>query len=316
MGSSRACRYQLVYNKNAQKLYPKKNCKNHGKPVSLIELRVKIVKINQSLVTHFLKAVGLYERGYHNALSIRVRHEDLSLPNLPRNFHNLRILFMSDLHIGGMEELPDIISEKIRDIEVDLCLLGGDYRFSFTHPDVPFLDGLGKVLSNIRASMGIYGVMGNHDDPDAIPAIERLGLRLLLNTSVPFERDGQTIHIVGVDDTYFYRKHDVKKAFQRVPKGTFSLCLSHTPDVYEEAEERGADLYLCGHTHHGQIRFPWLGALITFSSAPRSFSQGLWKHKNMTGYTGPGAGSSAPTVRFRCPPEILVLTLKSGRATS
>lgn len=274
-----------------------------------------MIKVNEFLLIYFLKAVGLYERGYRNALSLNVRHEDLSFPNLPDNFHNLRILFMSDLHIGGMEELPDIIVEKIRNIEVDLCLLGGDYRFCFAYPDVPFLDGLEKIISSVRAPMGIYGVMGNHDDPDSIPAIERLGLQMLLNTSVPLERGGQTIHLVGVNDPYFYRTHDVKKAFQRVPKEAFSLCVSHTPDVYEEAEERGADLYLCGHTHHGQIRFPWLGALFTLSSAPRNFAEGLWKHKNMTGYTGPGAGASAPTVRFLCPPEIHVFTLKSGRAT-
>jgi hypothetical protein len=89
--------------------------------------------------------------------------------------------------------------------------------------------------------------------------------------------------------------------------------MCHSPDVYKDAEESGADMYLCGHTHQGQIRFPWLGALLYFSSAPREFCLGLWKHGNMTGYTSPGAGASDPTVRFRCPPEIHVFTLKSAQ---
>jgi hypothetical protein len=188
----------------------------------IVELRVKISNVINGLLRQFLKAVGLYDRGYRNSLSLGVRRQDLTLQNLPENFHNLRILFMSDLHLGGMKELPDIIVERIRDIEVDICLLGGDYRFSFTYPDIPFLDGLKKVLSKIHAPLGIYGVMGNHDDRNAIPAIERLGLRLLLNKSVALERGGQTIHLVGVDESTFYRKHDLKKAFQDVP---FSRCL-------------------------------------------------------------------------------------------
>lgn len=266
-------------------------------------------------LTHLLKISGLYEMGYRNALDLRVQYKVLNFPALPENFHDFRILFMTDLHIGGAKELPDIIVENIKNIKVDICLFGGDYKFcGYTYPTRPFLAELEKIISNIQAPMGIYGVMGNHDDFKATADIENAGLRLLLNESVSLEKKGQRIYLVGVDEPFYHRRHDTAKAFHGISTKAFTICLIHAPEIYQDVENHGADLYLCGHTHHGQIRFPWIGPIVTGSAAPRSFSEGLWQYKNMLGYTSSGVGSGRPSIRFRCPPEITVFTLKSAKS--
>ena len=83
--------------------------------------------------------------------------------------------------------------------------------------------------------------------------------------------------------------------------------------LYEIANEKGANFYLCGHTHHGQIQFPYYGPLFLHSLAPREFGLGEWRYKNMTGFTGPGVGTSGAPVRFRCPPEITILELSASK---
>ncbi len=276
--------------------------------------RLNLLRSIPFFLKFILRVFRLYKQGYQNTLDLKISHKEIEFDTLPESFHGMRILFLSDLHIGKVKEFPDAIIEKIKDIEIDLCLFGGDYRYCcFTHPRLPFLEELGRIISNIRAPMGIYGVLGNHDDIARVSDIEGLGLQLLLNTSVPIERDSDKIYLVGVDEPFYYRRHDTEKAFHSVPESAFALCLTHAPDIFREVEKHKPDLYLCGHTHHGQIRFPWLGPVVTGTTAPRKFADGLWQYKEMRGYTGPGVGSGNPSVRFLCPPEIVVLTLNSTR---
>ena len=117
--------------------------------------------------------------------------------------------------------------------------------------------------------------------------------------------------MVGVDDPYYFGFHDVDKAFKNVPDNSFNIFLSHTPDLYKVANEKGVNFYLCGHTHHGQIQFPLIGPLFLNSLAPRKLGLGEWQYEGMTGFTGPGVGTSGTPVRFRCLPEVTVLELRS-----
>jgi predicted MPP superfamily phosphohydrolase len=92
--------------------------------------------------------------------------------------------------------------------------------------------------------------------------------------------------------------------------------LAHTAEIYREAQSRGIHFYLCGHTHGGQIRFKKVGPIITNAHAPRRFASGFWMFKGMTGYTSTGVGISAVPVRFNCPPEIVLFTLRAAHATN
>ncbi len=261
------------------------------------------------------KSMGIFKKGYKNAMDTQVLEETLHFSNLPIEFDGLSILFLSDLHIGSIKELPEILQKLLPTINADLCLLGGDYRYCFAYPTRPFLKDLGGVISSIKAPMGIYGVLGNHDDLELIPALENLGIQMLTNENIELRRGNQKIFLVGLDEPVVFRRHDPKKAFKNVPTNVFSLCLTHGPDIFDEVAEFGADLYLCGHTHQGQICLPKLGPIVTLSRAPRSYASGFWKHKDMIGFTGPGLGAGPPRVRFLCPPQIVVLTLKSGKIT-
>jgi hypothetical protein len=115
---------------------------------------------------------------------------------------------------------------------------------------------------------------------------------------------------VGVDDPHYYHADDLPQAFKAVPPHEFSILIAHSPEIYSAAAEFGAHLYLCGHTHAGQIQLPKLGPLYTHSRAPRKYSQDLWTYKKMIGYTSAGAGVSGIPVRFGCQGEVVHIILK------
>jgi predicted MPP superfamily phosphohydrolase len=148
------------------------------------------------------------------------------------------------------------------------------------------------------------------------PDFEEAGLIMLINDSWPIDRNGERIWVVGVDDPHFYKMADTKQAFRDVPGQAFTIFLAHSPEAYKEAARCQAQLYLCGHTHGGQICLPERGPLLTNSKAPRFTAAGSWQHQKMTGYTSRGAGPSGIPLRFNCPGEISLITLCKGNGSS
>jgi predicted MPP superfamily phosphohydrolase len=98
-----------------------------------------------------------------------------------------------------------------------------------------------------------------------------------------------------------------------VPSDAFKVLLVHTPEIFREAQECGIDLYLCGHTHGGQICLPLIGPVISHANCPREYTRGVWKYRNLQGYTSTGVGTSGVPVRFLCPPEIGLIELYCTR---
>jgi hypothetical protein len=161
---------------------------------------------------------------------------------------------------------------------------------------------MARVCAGLKGT--IYGVLGNHDTICMVPGLEALGIRMLLNESDVIERDGQRLHLSGIDDAHFYGMDDIEKAAAAIPRDEFSILITHTPEVYRQAADAGFNLLLSGHTHGGQICLPG-GIPITLDSIlPRSLGSGPWQYRDMIGYTSVGAGSSVVPVRFNCPPEI------------
>jgi predicted MPP superfamily phosphohydrolase len=96
------------------------------------------------------------------------------------------------------------------------------------------------------------------------------------------------------------------------PPGAYTILLYHTPDLAEAAAAAGVDLYLAGHTHGGQIRLPWYGALTTSSAYGKRFEAGLYQVDLMSLYVSRGIGLEGlrlPRARFLCPPEIIVIDM-------
>ncbi len=262
------------------------------------------------LLQHILQITGLYSRGEHNARNPVIRPIHFTFATLPKVFHRFKILHLSDLHIDGLADLAEGISKRIREIgEVDLCVLTGDYRFKLNGSCYELYPCMEKILSGIQARYGIVGILGNHDSAEEVPMLEKMGVRMLVNEALPIQKQNQSLWLIGVDDPHYYGCDDLLLALRNVPEQAFKILLVHTPELIAEAENQQVNLYLCGHTHGGQICLPLLGPLVTQTSCPRRYTGGKWQYKSLKGYTSFGVGCSGLPVRFFCPPEIGIIEL-------
>ena len=244
----------------------------------------------------------MYWVGKANARQVQLRKNDIASRRLPKSFDQFAILQLSDLHAdmnpGAMAE----VGRLVRDLQYDLCVLTGDYRGKTIGAIEPCLE----IIANLRIALhgDIYAVLGNHDSILMTPALEDIGMKVLLNENVAIRRGGEEIYLAGIDDAHFYRVDNIEKAAAGIPETAFSLLLSHTPEVYRQAAHAGFDLLLSGHTHGGQICLPGGVPIIIEAHLPRRMGKGARKYGDMAGYTSVGAGASIVPVRFNCPPEI------------
>jgi len=265
---------------------------------------------DQVALTIAFKACGLHSKGIRNTLDVMVEEKTFHFPTLPPGFDDFRILLLTDLHLDGLPQLTDGIIDKIKDLEYDLCLVGGDIRMKTYGSMEPCMTQLRRLLSHINTDHPILGVLGNHDCIEMTPDFEEAGMLMLINDSWRINHNGSEIWIVGVDDPHYYRVHDARRAYREVPPNRFTIFLAHSPEAYREAAFYNAALYLCGHTHGGQMCLPTGKPLLTNSRAPRYTAVGRWSYEGMTGYTSRGVGASSIPLRFNCPGEIALLTLR------
>ena len=255
-----------------------------------------------SLIKQIIRLSGMYGRGQRNACNIQVKENVLRFPQLPKQFDGYTILHLSDLHVDMYDEATDALIETINSLSYDICVLTGDYRAQ-TFGDIdPAIDGMRRVTEAIKAP--VYGVLGNHDSITMVPELESFGIQMLLNESVELDREGETIHISGVDDAHYFRVENVEKATQDIPSASVSIMLSHTPEIYRQVAHAGFNLMLSGHTHGGQICLPGGIPVTLDSKCPRYMGKGSWRYGDMHGYTSVGSGTSIVNVRFNCPPEV------------
>lgn len=257
-----------------------------------------------------LKLTGLYKRGCRNAARPILRENHIRSKTLPKAFDGFSILHLSDLHIEMSAAAMSHVRAVLPQIDYDICVLTGDYRAQTWGPYHAALAGTAVLCAAIKKP--IFGVLGNHDTIRMLPNLEAMGIRMLMNESTAIERGDYRIQIAGIDDAHFYRADNIEKAASGISPGDFSILLSHTPEIYQQAAHAEFDLLLSGHTHGGQICLPG-GTPITLDSVlPRRLGAGAWKYHGLTGYTSVGAGTSIAPVRFNCPPEITVHHLSSS----
>jgi predicted MPP superfamily phosphohydrolase len=192
-----------------------------------------------------------------------IREIRLTYANLPESFCGFTMLHLTDLHADGVTGLADAISERLRHLEVDLCVMTGDYRFEVRGPCHGIYHPMEHILKSVNARLGVVGILGNHDVSEEIPALERLGVRMLINEAIEVRRGRDSTWVIGVDDPHYYGCDDLPAALRNVPSEAFKILLVHTPEIITEAEASGVDLYLCGHTHGGQVCLPFIGPIIT-----------------------------------------------------
>ena len=263
---------------------------------------IENLPLSHAVISAILMATGLYWRGLSNAAKVELRENLIVSPRLPQAFDGLTILQLSDLHVEMSEAAMDRVVALLEGASYDLCVLTGDYRAKTWGSHEAAISGVARVREALRGE--VYGVLGNHDTILMVPALETMGITMLLNEGKIIERAGERIHLAGIDDAHYYRMDNLDKAAAEIPPGAFSILISHTPEIYRQAAHADFDVLLSGHTHGGQICLPGHIPITLDSVLPRSMGSGPWRYHDMVGYTSVGAGSSVVPVRFNCPPEI------------
>jgi uncharacterized protein len=261
-----------------------------------------------SVIRNVLRMTGLYGRGLRNAERVELRHNVVKLARLPPSFDGFSILHISDMHADMSQGAMRRVIELVDGMRYDICALTGDFRGKTFGPFDASLEGVARVRAHLTGP--VYGVLGNHDTIQMVPALEQMGIRILLNETETIARGDQHIFLAGIDDAHFYRVDNIEKAAAGIPDGAFSILLSHTPEIYRQAAHAGFRLLLAGHTHGGQICLPGSIPITLDSTLPRRLGAGAWKHHDMIGYTSVGAGSSIVPVRINCRPEITLHHLR------
>jgi uncharacterized protein len=255
-----------------------------------------------------IRLTSLYRRGRQNALNIRLIELECAFPDLPQQFDGYRILHVSDTHLDILPELADAARELLGSLEVDMLALTGDIHGDHRAPISHSTQPLERALGGIRVQGHRVAVLGNHDPVTMADTLTEMGFEVLINRSLVLERQGERLRITGLDDVNSFYTEAAHAAFN-VHEGEFRIALVHSPEVADYADEAGYALYLCGHTHGGQVCLPGGRPLVTQLTRCRHAARGLWHQGRMAGYTTSGLGVSGSPVRFNTRGELALITL-------
>jgi predicted MPP superfamily phosphohydrolase len=216
---------------------------------------------------------------------------------------------VTDTHVGPTVSAADLdrAMHLIMDEEPDILLLGGDY----VSESPRYLPETASVIGNYAASppLGTLAVFGNHDYSNDAPRMERLlashDVRVLRNEAAHISEPG--FWIAGIDDAML-SVPDVAGTFERIPEHAPVVALWHEPDGADHVAPYGALLQLSGHSHGGQVRLPYLGH-VAAPSGGRRYVSGLYNASGMPVYTSHGVGAYRPPLRYRCAPEVTLVSL-------
>lgn len=260
--------------------------------------------------------------GWLEAHHCRVLPVDAPVPNLPAAFHGLRVAFLADTHHSANVPLSYLerVVAMTNALSPDLILLGGDYvhrKWDDAHPSsLPFIrPGVG-VLGKLRAPLGVFAVMGNHDGWGVHVAAIRAALAEnhipeLRNRGVWLTRGADRLRLAGTEDLWTGRPN-VDAALADARAGDAVLLLQHNPDFVEELRDPRVGLVLSGHTHGGQIVVPGFGWAPRVSSHfGQKYLHGFCRGPGGTPvFVTRGVGTIGPPIRLGCPPEVALLTLR------
>ncbi|MGQ9518419.1 MAG: metallophosphoesterase [Anaerolineae bacterium] len=227
----------------------------------------------------------------------------------------LRILHISDLHVERWGRREEQVLALARELHPDIILVTGDYVNLSNVDDPQAHADARRVLAGLEAPLGVYAVLGSPPvDRRSAGLFQGLRARLLRDEVCWVDAGGRRLAVIGMDCS-----HDTVRDGERLrrlcaslPADAYRVLLYHSPDLMPTARELGIDLYLCGHTHGGQVRLPAYGALITSSRLGKQYEMGLYREGRTHLYVSRGVGLEglgAPRLRFLCRPEVTLVTL-------
>lgn len=277
---------------------------------------------------------------YWEAGQIEVVERELVFDGLPEAFDGLRIIHLSCIHSSGYGRVERRLRELLVGIEADLLVMAGDFKAERRTPDEAVHASVDRIFEGLSYPHGMVAVGGNHDWDDFYPQLVARGrFTCLLRSSLVVERGGERIAFLGVhsarpmggrgdheiDECTWVgnvgRRHEL---WPLLPDGAarpwgcdavtrgdvFRILVAHTPDFMPDAVANGIDLVLSGDTHGGQIRLPLIGPIYVKSRVSRRYARGLVVEGGTQMYVNAGIGTQTLPLRFLCPPEITVLTLR------
>lgn len=250
----------------------------------------------------------------------RVVRQEIALKRWPSRLDGFTIALLSDFHYDPFFSVHPIRSSihKVNALQPDLIALTGDF---VTAPEIGELsegaaaaEPCANLLGELKAPYGSWAVLGNHDlasDPKRVSsALTAKGIPILTNRSIPVEKDGGRFWLCGVDDV-MDGAPNLDSALHGIPSDEATVLLAHEPDYADNVAGYPVDLQLSGHTHGGQVRLPFVPPLF-MPEWGRKYILGLYRIQNLTLYTTAGIGTVRLAVRFNCPPEITLITLRKA----
>jgi hypothetical protein len=246
-----------------------------------------------------MRVLGIHARGRRNALSPVLVERAFTFSDLPPAFDGYRILHISDPHLDCLPELAAIARRLVSGVEVDLVAVTGDIHGSPRAPVARSTMPLAEILAGPKVRDRIVAVLGNHDPASMADALQHVGITPLINESLVSERGDDRIVLTGLDDVHRFYTPAAKQALDDAPPG-FRIALVHSAEIADHAASAGFGLYLCGHTHGGQICLPNGRALFTRLRRCQFGARGEWRTGAMIGYTSNGLGVGEVPLRFNC----------------
>ena len=244
---------------------------------------------------------------------------------LPGGALPIRLLQVSDLHVERLGRREEHLVQMVREVAADIVVLTGDYiNLSCVDDPIAHADARRVLAAIAEAAAGahpaspvnMYAVLGSPPvDRNSTPLFDGLPIRLLRDEVVTLDvGQGRQLALLGLDCTHDpgFDGQQLARVAGQAPEGLFRVLLYHSPELMPVAPRLGMDLYLCGHTHGGQVRLPLYGAIITSSIMGKRYEMGYYQEGRTHLYVSRGVGlegMSAPRVRFLCPPEITLFSL-------
>jgi predicted MPP superfamily phosphohydrolase len=245
------------------------------------------------------------------------RQETIQLENWPKELDGLRIAILSDIHVGGWfvrDKKLRLIVDRTNQLQPDLIVILGDYMSGQGWmSDRVEPETFGPLLRELRAPLGVYSILGNHDwwwDGRRVRrGLEANGIRVLDDEVFKVETRGTSFWIAGLADLWTRPQH-IGPTIAKVPEGEPLIALTHNPDIFPNVPQR-VSLLIAGHTHGGQVRFPLIGTVIQPSDFGQRYVRGHVFENGHHLFVTTGIGTSILPVRFGVPPEIVLLTVRS-----
>lgn len=254
----------------------------------------------------FFGWIVLLYGGFVEPQFLQVKTYRLSLVKEPKV--RLRVAFLSDFHAGKYKQsayFARVVAKTMAE-KPDLILLGGDLvdEVAATVKDL-------TPLKKLRAPLGNYFILGNHDfldDPNALrKQLSSWGFEDLTNTARRLEKNGRGLEVIALEDSYFGQpKVGLLRAASELPR----VVLLHEPDNLFDVEAGQADVVFLGHTHGGQVRLPFIGSVSRLpQEAPQWLDRGLKYWKGAPVVISQGIGESTSRARLFCLPQVVIVEL-------